>query len=77
MKTAMLQIPVGFDKQKNIIHAMAAVEWAAENGADIAVLPEMWNCPYSNKYFQGYAEEGIGESRAAMSDTAKRLGIYL
>ncbi|MBQ5814282.1 MAG: carbon-nitrogen hydrolase family protein [Clostridia bacterium] len=77
MKVAMLQVPVGFDKQKNIIHAMAAVEWAAGNGADIAVLPEMWNCPYSNKYFPDYAEEGIGESRAAMSDTAKRLSIYL
>ena len=64
MKIAMLQMPVGFDKEENIRKARSAVRWAAEQGAEMAILPEMWNCPYSNQYFPQYAEEGIGPTRA-------------
>lgn len=50
---------------------------AAEKGADFAVLPEMWNCPYANRYFRAYAETADGETVKKMSALAKDLGIYL
>ena len=36
MKIAMLQMPVGFDKEENIRKAAEAVAWAGAQGADIA-----------------------------------------
>lgn len=77
MKVAMLQMPVGFDKEENMRKAQAAVSWAASQGAEIAVLPEMWNCPYSNQYFPQYAEEGIGPTRQALTDMARENRIWL
>ena len=67
MKIAMLQTPVGFDKEQNIERALEWLRQSGENGTDIAVLPEMFTCPYSNKYFPDYAEEGFGKTRQALS----------
>ena len=44
------------------------------------ILPEMWNCPYSNESFPKYAEDiddGKSASVSAMSDSAKKAGITL
>lgn len=35
---------------------------AAGHGAQLVVLPEMWNCPYSNDSFPVYAEDIDGGS---------------
>lgn len=40
---------------------------AISPGADLVVLPEMWNCPYSNDSFPTYAEELEGPAAAAPS----------
>jgi len=77
MKIAMLQMPVGFDKEENIRKARSAVRWAAEQGAEMAILPEMWHCPYSNQYFPQYAEEGIGPTRQALIEMAKDNKLWL
>lgn len=77
MKIAMLQTPVGFDKEQNIERALEWLRQSGENGTDIAVLPEMFTCPYSNKYFPDYAEEGFGKTRQALSQAARELGIYI
>ena len=53
---------------------------AAEAGAKLVILPEMWNCPYSNESFPKYAEDidaGKSASISAMSDAAKKAGITL
>ena len=53
---------------------------AAQAGAKLVILPEMWNCPYSNESFPKYAEDidaGKSASVSAMSDSAKKAGITL
>lgn len=77
MKIAMLQMPVGFDKEENIRKAAEAVHWAAGQRADLAILPEMWNCPYSNDYFPDYAEDGMGPSRQALAKMAAENKLWL
>lgn len=77
MKIGMLQLSVSFDRQRNIERAVSAIEWAAQNGADVAVLPEMFTCPYSNMYFRQYSEEGIGPARRALTRAAAENGIYV
>ncbi len=77
MKIALLQLPIGLDKEQNVQNACTQVEKAASQGADIVVLPEMFCCPYANKYFRSFGEEAGGPAQVAMSALAKRLGIVL
>ena len=77
MKLAMVQMRVTEDKKVNLGHARNMIETAAKNGAQLVVLPEMFNCPYSNRYFPVFAEEKGGESWQAMAQAAKTTGVYL
>ena len=54
-KLALCQIKGSFDKKESMATVTRYVETAAENGAQVISLPEMWNCPYSNDYFREYA----------------------
>ena len=74
---ALCQMKVGMDKKKNLSTAEAMVRKAAERGAKVVALPEMFNCPYSNKYFREYAEGEKGETVRFLSSLAKELKIYL
>ncbi len=76
-KIALCQIAGSPDKALNRDKAERYVREAADAGAQIVCLPEMWNCPYSNEYFTAYAEPAHGESVRFMSDLAADLGIYL
>jgi len=53
------------------------VEEAADNEADIVCLPEMWNCPYSNRAFDPFKEPEQGETWRFMSRLAQENDIYL
>jgi len=77
MKIAAIQMNVSMDKKENVEKAVGYISKAADAGADIAVLPEMFNCPYSNLYFADYAEEKGGETYTALSYAAKENGIYV
>ena len=77
MKVALLQLPVTADKTKNIQNACEALRRAAAEGIDLAVLPEMFCCPYRTDAFRPYGEERGGETQRALSAMAKELGIYL
>lgn len=57
---ALCQLAVSDDKQQNILRAQTAITEAARGGAQLVVLPEMWNCPYSNDSFPAYAEDVEG-----------------
>jgi omega-amidase len=53
---------------------------AAANGATLVVLPEMWNCPYSNDSFPTYAEDidgGDSPSADALSRAAAASAVTL
>ena len=78
MKIAMIQMEVVYNKEQNIAHALELIDRACmEEKPDFVVLPEMFCCPYSNKYFREYGEELNGPAQKALSEAAKRHGIYL
>ncbi|MEW5301148.1 MAG: hypothetical protein WDW36_004027 [Sanguina aurantia] len=80
VKIALCQLSVGTDKAVNISNAQRAIKEAARAGAGLVVLPEMWNCPYSNASFPAYAEDieaGGSPSVSAMSQCARELSITL
>ena len=55
------------NKKANIETATSMIIDSANNDADFIVLPEMFNCPYSNDKFIEY---GVSESE---SDTLKSI----
>lgn len=77
MRAAMIQMKVVHDKQQNLIHARELLYQAARDRIDLAVLPEMFCCPYSNRFFRAYGEEEGGAAWTALSQTARELQIYL
>jgi predicted amidohydrolase len=77
LKAALLQTNVYDNKERNIENAIKLVEKVSKEGADIAVLPEMFCCPYDNSYFRKFSEEAGGPVYRAMSEAAKESGIYL
>ncbi|KAL0372213.1 UNVERIFIED_CONTAM: Omega-amidase, chloroplastic [Sesamum calycinum] len=81
-KIALCQLKVTADKERNILHARTAVEEAAEKGAKLVVLPEIWNSPYSNDSFPLYAEDidagfDASPSTAMLSEVARLLNITI
>lgn len=65
------------DKDANVRHAAALITKSAREGVDLAMLPEMFCCPYDNACFGAYAEEDGGQVQQALSALARELGIYL
>lgn len=80
-KLALCQLSVGSDKQNNIEAARLAIEEASTAGAELIVLPEMWNCPYSNDSFPAYAEDTTSPidapSYSFMAEIARNQNIVL
>ncbi len=77
MKIALLQMPVCDDKAQNLATAEKYIAQAAAAGATLAVLPEMFLCPYDNQAFPIYAEARGGDSYGALSRMAKTYKITL
>ena len=77
MKIGLIQIGANEEKEKSLALAEQYIVDAANNGADIIMLPEMFNCPYSTENFPVYAEPEGGPSWARMSAAARRCGKYL
>ena len=77
LKIAVCQLRTELDCAETMKKAESFVRRAAEGGADFAVLPEMFSCPYSSRYFRRFAAEGHEKTVAAMSAWAKENGIYL
>ncbi|HWQ80576.1 MAG TPA: carbon-nitrogen hydrolase family protein [Anaerovoracaceae bacterium] len=74
---ALCQMKISMDKEQNLAKAESMIREAAEKGARVVALPEMFNCPYSNKYFREYAEEAGGKTARLLSSLAGELKVYL
>ena len=77
LKIAVCQIRTELDRSATMAKAQSMIAEAAKNGTDIAVLPEMFNCPYSGKWFKEFMETDTKESIAAMAAWAKENRILL
>jgi len=73
----IIQMPVSDVKEKNLRKAEEMIDQAVQAGAKVVVLPEMFNCPYQNRYFSLFAEEEGGLSWQEMSLIARRNNIFL
>lgn len=77
MRIGVIQMEVTGEKPANLAEATARVRQVASDGADIAVLGEMFCCPYENASFVRNAEPGDGPCVAALSRAARENGVYV
>ncbi|QNL43580.1 carbon-nitrogen hydrolase family protein [Oscillibacter hominis] len=78
MRVALIQLAGGSgDKKADIALACEKIREASAQGADIAVLPEMFCCPYETSAFRSYGEAEGGEAQAALSSLSRELGLYI
>lgn len=77
MRVALIQMAVTEDRAANLRTACEKLRQAAEQGADMAVLPEMFCCPYENRCFRPYGEGPGGPAQQALAQTAAETGMYV
>ena len=75
MRLAQIQMHVTADKTANLRHAEELLR--SVRGADMAILPEMFCCPYDNSCFRAYGEPAGGAAYQMLSRTARELGLWL
>lgn len=78
IKIALCQINVVDNKEENIKKAIEMIKDAKKQNAILAILPEMFNCPYENEKFIEY-EETLEDSKTLneISKIAKEENIYV
>lgn len=78
IKIALCQMNVVDNKQENILKATSMINEAANQNSNFIVLPEMFNCPYSNDKFIEYAEEeNLSITLDNISKLAKKHQTYI
>ena len=75
MRIACIQMSVTPDKKQNLRIAKEKIESLQD--IDIAVLPEMFICPYDTTCFPNYAEKKDSDFVRYLSQIAKNNNIYL
>ena len=78
IKIALCQMNVVDNKEQNIEKAIQMIKESKKQGADLAVLPEMFNCPYENEKFIEYAER-LKDSKTLneIANVAKEENIHV
>lgn len=76
-KVSVCQIKPIFDKQSNLNTAVKMITTAAQDGAKLIVLPEMFFYPYETDKLGDAAEEVGGATIGTLSECAAKNGIYL
>ena len=75
---ALCQMNVVDNKEENIRKAIQMIRESKKQGADLAVLPEMFNCPYENEKFIEYAEElDNSQTLNEIAEIAKEENIHV
>ncbi len=71
------QMTVVDSAEENLKKAETMIGEAAQKGADLVVLPEMFICPYEHTAFRREAQPEGGEVYQTLSRIAKEWNIYL
>lgn len=72
------QLDVTNEKELNVQKALAMIKKAAEQGANLVLLPEMFNCPYHISYFKSFSEPvPEGYTSQTLAKAAREYGVYL
>ncbi|MDI6907791.1 MAG: carbon-nitrogen hydrolase family protein [Thermoanaerobacterales bacterium] len=75
-RAAVCQMAVDENKGANLACAREMLREAAGSGCRLAVLPEMFNCPYDHAFFAAFAEEyPQGETTSFLSTAARDTGM--
>ena len=65
------------NKEINISNAERGIKECVIKGAEIVILPEIFNSPYDTKKFREYSEEKEGKSWTFLSNISKQYKIIL
>lgn len=78
IKLALCQMNVVDNKKENIERAHSMIKESVSKNADFIILPEMFNCPYSNDKFIEYGEkENNSPTLNEISELAKTNKVYI
>lgn len=77
IRLAVLQLRTETDYGQTMEKARRMLGEAAEGGAEIAVLPEMFSCPYDSAWFKVFAARGHEETVESLASWAKEYGLIL
>lgn len=78
MKIGCIQLNVGFGKvDANFERAEKFIREAANKGAEIIVLPEMWNTGYALEKLEELADVDGARSQSFLSNLARELGVHI
>lgn len=78
IKLALCQMNVVDNKKENIERTHSMIKESISKNADFIILPEMFNCPYSNDKFIEYGEkENNSPTLNKISELAKTNKIYI
>lgn len=77
LRLAICQMLIGSDKSANLAHAGQLVAEAAQNGAQIVVLPEIFSMPYRTDLMVKLAEVCPGPTTVYLADLALSNRVIL
>lgn len=78
IKLALCQMNVIDDKEENLKNASSMISQGVSENADFIVLPEMFNCPYSNDKFIEYCEmQENSPTLDVISSLARENNVYI
>lgn len=77
MRVAAVQTTAGPDRDENLEAADRLVGSAADEGAELVVLPELFSVAGSPDHLRGQAEDGCGPTMTWAADLAARRRIHL
>lgn len=76
-KLALIQMSVTNVKSENLQNATKLIKQAVDSGAQLIILPECFNSPYSTSCFPKYAEVIHGETSGILSKLSADNKIFL
>jgi predicted amidohydrolase len=78
MKIACVQMDIAFgEPEKNFENVQKYIEEAAKAGADVIVLPEMWNTGYALNNLSNLADVNGDKTKQMLAQNAKQYGVNI